>query len=71
MSSIFYPGVPLELYWLNRNGKAILYSEMDDKHLRNSYFLALRTNNRKVHIPYLLAELERRGFKQSNPEWFL
>jgi hypothetical protein len=70
MSSVFDP-VFIELYWLDNYNNRILYSEMDDKHLRNSYFLALRTNNRKHHIPYLLEELERRGYKQSNPEWFI
>jgi hypothetical protein len=70
MSSVFDP-VNIELYWLDRHNNAILYSEMDDSHLRNSYFLALRINNRKHHIPYLLEELERRGYKQSNPEWFI
>jgi hypothetical protein len=70
MSSVFDP-VNIELYWLDRYNNSILYSEMDDSHLRNSYFLALRTNNRKHHIPYLLEELEQRGYKQSNPEWFI
>ncbi len=70
MSSVFDP-VNIKLCWLNRHNNSILYSEMDDSHLRNSYFLALRTNNRKHHIPYLLEELERRGYKQSNPEWFI
>jgi hypothetical protein len=71
MSGIFDPVTLVELYWLDQYSNPILYSEMDDKHLRNSYFLALRTNNRKRHIPYLLEELERRGYKQSNPEWFI
>jgi hypothetical protein len=70
MSIVFDP-VSIELYWLDCHNNPILYCEMDDKHLRNAYFLALRTNNRKRHIPYLLEELERRGYKQSNPEWFI
>jgi hypothetical protein len=73
MSSIFDPVTPvnIKLYWFDRSNDPILYSEMDDSHLRNAYFLALRTDNRKRYIPYLLEELERRGYKQSNPEWFL
>ena len=71
MSGIFDPVTLLEFYWLDRYSNPILYSEMEDSYLRNSYFLALRTDNRKRHIPYLLAELEQRGYKQSNPEWFL
>jgi hypothetical protein len=70
MSSVFDP-VSIDLYWLDRHSNPVLYSEMDDNYLRNSYFLALRINNRKRHIPYLIEELERRGYKQSNPEWFI
>jgi hypothetical protein len=71
MSGIFDPVTLVELYWLDRYSNPILYSEMEDSHLCNSYFLALRTDNRKRHIPYLIEELEQRGYKQSNPEWFI
>lgn len=60
-----------ETHWVDKYNNIIPYDKMHYTYLRNSYLLALRTTNRKSHIPYLLAELERKGFKESNPEWFI
>ena len=71
MTELLYKISDIANYWTDKSLNPIAYSDMDDSHLRNAYFLALRADSRKVHIRYLLKELERRDYKQSNPEWFL
>ena len=63
---------PVEVsYWVTNHGATLPYDCMGNTHLINSFNLAVRTPSRRKHVPYLILELEKRGFKKSNPEWFI
>lgn len=58
-------------FWPTRDGEILAIPSMTDSHLLASYTKCVRDHWRLSFIPHLLAELESRGYRQSNPELFV
>jgi thymidylate synthase len=67
MSSTFTNPYPKERYWFDTSE----YAKMDIRFLKAYIRWTKETGSHIDYLPYLIEELERRGYKRSNPEWFI
>lgn len=56
--------------WVNECGYMISIRKMNDKHLVNCLKMCWRKPGWR-NTTYLLQELEKRGYKKTNPEYFI
>lgn len=57
--------------WPTQDHTEIKISDMSDSHLKNSYVRCMTRKWRLSIVHLLLEEMEKRGFKETNPEYFV
>lgn len=65
------PDADRHKYSLSEDRTITLITDLNTQHLINIMRKIERDDWRRNQLPLILAELANRGFKQSNPEWFI
>lgn len=57
--------------WPTQDHKEVKIANMSDTHLKNAYLRCVTQNWRLRIVDTLLEEMEKRGFKETHPEYFV